>query len=365
MRGSFTWSSPLMDIHLSSGCIDWLFFRYDLGSGQAHLVSPAPLELNKYHTVVAKRYGKDGRLEINGGHEVAGISPGTLKSLDLGTPLYIGKLPSPTEKWVLFLDVIYVYQLSGQFLKIVLVISCHSIFYILAHLYTTLDNNTVSLDFCSLLLFSFHSILCVKNDHRCWHKWWLCRLHWQPDHQWSRFWRHQGVQPGIPCFKRCQQSCQYQSVPCVPQWEFPHMICKHFYGQQLQFQVSVWTAHVIASLVKMEALAKPMETHIYAYAPLGTQVSEPTVRPNLVYTFVRATIFLCHRYELWGGGDVSLRFQPLRLWRHLSGPADGRLHLLVCWQPEGWIMRWGWAFSTIFLISTRQSSQVLLELYVT
>ena len=55
--------------------------------------SPEPVELNVFHKVVAKRFGQDGVLQLNDGTEVSGSSPGSLRSLNLGTSLYLGYVP--------------------------------------------------------------------------------------------------------------------------------------------------------------------------------------------------------------------------------------------------------------------------------
>ncbi len=68
-------------------------FRFDLGSGPTTLESPEVVELNTFHTVVAKRFGQDGMLQLDDGVEVTGSSPGSLRSLNLGTSLYIGYVP--------------------------------------------------------------------------------------------------------------------------------------------------------------------------------------------------------------------------------------------------------------------------------
>ena len=70
--------------------------RYNLGSKPAVLKSASRIQLNKYHKVVAKRFLKDGMLQLDNGPEVSGQSPGTLTSLNLKTDLFLGYIPEIT-----------------------------------------------------------------------------------------------------------------------------------------------------------------------------------------------------------------------------------------------------------------------------
>ena len=67
-----------------------------MGSGLAVLKSPDKIELNTFHTVTARRFGKDGILRIDNKIDVAGTSPGMLKSLNIDTPLFLGFVPNAT-----------------------------------------------------------------------------------------------------------------------------------------------------------------------------------------------------------------------------------------------------------------------------
>ena len=72
--------------------------RFDLGSGPLVLQSHEMVKLNTLHRVVAKRFGQDGMLRLDNGQEVTGSSPGSLKSLNLLTPIYLGYMGGPTAE---------------------------------------------------------------------------------------------------------------------------------------------------------------------------------------------------------------------------------------------------------------------------
>jgi len=50
-----------------------------------------------FHKVTAMRFGKDGVLKLDDGHEVPSTSPGMLQSLNLNTSVYLGFIPDITE----------------------------------------------------------------------------------------------------------------------------------------------------------------------------------------------------------------------------------------------------------------------------
>lgn len=56
------------------------------------------LSLNTFHKIVAKRYQRDGILQVDINESVAGQSEGTLKALDLYDNAYIGYVPISTNK---------------------------------------------------------------------------------------------------------------------------------------------------------------------------------------------------------------------------------------------------------------------------
>ncbi|XP_076065553.1 agrin-like isoform X2 [Oratosquilla oratoria] len=73
--------------------------RYNLGSGPALIRSHERVQRKRFHKVVAKRYQKDGILRLDDSEDAIGKAPGTLRSLDLKGPVYIGSVPT-TEKRV-------------------------------------------------------------------------------------------------------------------------------------------------------------------------------------------------------------------------------------------------------------------------
>jgi len=72
--------------------------RYDLGSGAALIRSADKLQLNRYHTVLARRFRRDGVLRVDSGDEMSGTSPGMLRALNVWTPFYVGYLPNATAR---------------------------------------------------------------------------------------------------------------------------------------------------------------------------------------------------------------------------------------------------------------------------
>ena len=72
--------------------------RYDLGSGSKVLRSREPITLGRFHRLSAKRYGRDGVLRLDGGRDVSGVSPGNLRSLNVGMPLYLGNVANVTDR---------------------------------------------------------------------------------------------------------------------------------------------------------------------------------------------------------------------------------------------------------------------------
>lgn len=56
---------------------------YDLGQGPATIVSPAPLELHRWHTITATRNKTYGQLQVNNQPPVTGRSPGYFTGLQV------------------------------------------------------------------------------------------------------------------------------------------------------------------------------------------------------------------------------------------------------------------------------------------
>uniref|UniRef100_A0A3Q4MA73 Heparan sulfate proteoglycan 2 n=1 Tax=Neolamprologus brichardi TaxID=32507 RepID=A0A3Q4MA73_NEOBR len=69
-------------------------FRYELGTGQAILVSPEPVSLGQWHRVVAERNKRDGHLRVNQGPMERKTSPGKAQGLNIHTLMYIGGVPN-------------------------------------------------------------------------------------------------------------------------------------------------------------------------------------------------------------------------------------------------------------------------------
>ncbi|XP_075898523.1 basement membrane-specific heparan sulfate proteoglycan core protein [Nelusetta ayraudi] len=68
-------------------------FRYELGTGQAILLSPEPVSLGQWHRVVAERNKKAGHLRIDHGPVERMASPGKAQGLNIYTPMYLGGVP--------------------------------------------------------------------------------------------------------------------------------------------------------------------------------------------------------------------------------------------------------------------------------
>ncbi|CAH0382273.1 unnamed protein product [Bemisia tabaci] len=73
-------------------------FRYNLGNGPVVIVSPHKVTLRKFHRIVAKRYQRDGLLQVDSAEPVAGQSLGTLRALDLSQDAYVGYVPTNVSK---------------------------------------------------------------------------------------------------------------------------------------------------------------------------------------------------------------------------------------------------------------------------
>ncbi|XP_014849228.1 PREDICTED: basement membrane-specific heparan sulfate proteoglycan core protein isoform X5 [Poecilia mexicana] len=69
-------------------------FRYELGTGQAVLLSPQPVSLGQWHRVVAERNKRSGHLMVDQGPVQRRMSPGKAQGLNIHTPMYLGGVPS-------------------------------------------------------------------------------------------------------------------------------------------------------------------------------------------------------------------------------------------------------------------------------
>uniref|UniRef100_A0A7N8XAL3 Heparan sulfate proteoglycan 2 n=1 Tax=Mastacembelus armatus TaxID=205130 RepID=A0A7N8XAL3_9TELE len=65
-------------------------FRYELGTGQAILLSPEPVSLGQWHRVVAERNKRAGHLRVDQGPVERKMSPGKAQGLNIHTPMYLG-----------------------------------------------------------------------------------------------------------------------------------------------------------------------------------------------------------------------------------------------------------------------------------
>ncbi|XP_068162728.1 basement membrane-specific heparan sulfate proteoglycan core protein isoform X3 [Antennarius striatus] len=69
-------------------------FRYELGTGQAILVSPEPVSLGQWHKVVAERNKRAGQLKVDYDPVERKMSPGKAQGLNIHTPMYLGGVPN-------------------------------------------------------------------------------------------------------------------------------------------------------------------------------------------------------------------------------------------------------------------------------
>ena len=68
-------------------------FRYDLGTGPALIRTPKRIRLGHWHRIQAKRWHRDGMLKLDDYDNIDGHSQGSLRSLDIGQPTYVGGIP--------------------------------------------------------------------------------------------------------------------------------------------------------------------------------------------------------------------------------------------------------------------------------
>ncbi|KAK8377274.1 hypothetical protein O3P69_013725 [Scylla paramamosain] len=84
-------SGDFLSLALVDGFVE---FRYNLGSGPALIRSHERIQMKRFHRVVAKRYQRDGILQLDDTEDSVGKAPGNLKSLDLRGSTYIGYVPT-------------------------------------------------------------------------------------------------------------------------------------------------------------------------------------------------------------------------------------------------------------------------------
>uniref|UniRef100_A0A8D9EBI7 Agrin n=1 Tax=Cacopsylla melanoneura TaxID=428564 RepID=A0A8D9EBI7_9HEMI len=73
-------------------------FRFNLGNGIVILTSPQRVAHTRYHRIIAKRYHRDGLLQLDSAEAIGGQSQGTLKALDLSDKAYVGSVPDAVLK---------------------------------------------------------------------------------------------------------------------------------------------------------------------------------------------------------------------------------------------------------------------------
>ncbi|KAL2087729.1 hypothetical protein ACEWY4_016557 [Coilia grayii] len=75
-----------------------LHFRYNCGTGAAHLVSEMGVVVGQWHTVSVHREGTSGWLQLDNHAPVTGQSQGTYTKITFRTPFYVGG--SPNSYWL-------------------------------------------------------------------------------------------------------------------------------------------------------------------------------------------------------------------------------------------------------------------------
>lgn len=80
-----------LEVALIDGKIE---FSYELGSGVAKIKSTIKVNDGEPHSIVVKRKGREGSLEIDGKHKSYGESSGVLQMLNTEGDLYLGGVPN-------------------------------------------------------------------------------------------------------------------------------------------------------------------------------------------------------------------------------------------------------------------------------
>ncbi|XP_072465307.1 basement membrane-specific heparan sulfate proteoglycan core protein isoform X4 [Notamacropus eugenii] len=70
-----------------------LIFSYQLGSGEAHIISEDPINDGEWHKVTAFREGRSGSIQVDGDELVSGQSPGPNVAVNTKGSIYIGGAP--------------------------------------------------------------------------------------------------------------------------------------------------------------------------------------------------------------------------------------------------------------------------------
>ncbi|XP_027563488.1 basement membrane-specific heparan sulfate proteoglycan core protein-like [Neopelma chrysocephalum] len=72
-----------------------LVFSYQLGSGEATIVSEDPINDGEWHRVTVTREGRRGQLQVDGEEPVSGESPGSNIMANTEGNVYVGGAPDP------------------------------------------------------------------------------------------------------------------------------------------------------------------------------------------------------------------------------------------------------------------------------
>ncbi|CAI9621644.1 unnamed protein product [Staurois parvus] len=70
-----------------------LLFSYQLGSGEANIMTEDPINDGEWHKITAIREGKSGSIQVDGEDVVSGSSPGKNIMVDTKGSVYIGGVP--------------------------------------------------------------------------------------------------------------------------------------------------------------------------------------------------------------------------------------------------------------------------------
>lgn len=73
-----------------------LVFSYQLGSGEANIITEDPINDGEWHKITAIREGKSGAIHIDGEEVIAGSSPGKNIMVDTKANVYLGGAPDVT-----------------------------------------------------------------------------------------------------------------------------------------------------------------------------------------------------------------------------------------------------------------------------
>jgi len=72
-------------------------FKFNVGSGAAHIMATQPIRIGEWHTVKLQRRRTEGKMWVDGEGPYTGMSKGRHAGLDIAPPLYIGGVPKPVS----------------------------------------------------------------------------------------------------------------------------------------------------------------------------------------------------------------------------------------------------------------------------